>query len=102
MKMERSWQVSSIAAPAFQFPVTLDNEIIGWVKGDEHAGIIAHALNFLSQKESEKKKLGTEVLNLYSEVNLIFNFSEKLAQTIGAPAISSITLEEARHVIQLR
>ena len=84
----------------FQFAVTVEDEIIGWVKGDEKARIIARLLTHLSQKESEKKKLGTEVLNLYQEVNLIFNFSEKLAETIGAPAISTITLDEARHVIQ--
>jgi adenylate cyclase len=87
-------------ATDFQFPVTAENEIIGWVKGDENAAIVAQLLTHLSQKEAERKKLGTEVLNLYQEVNLIFNFSEKLAQTIGAPAISGITLDEARHVIR--
>ena len=39
-------------------------------------------------------------MNLYQEINLIFNFSEKLAQTIDAPTISEITLEEAAHVIK--
>ena len=39
------------------------------------------------------------MLNLYQEINLIFNFSDKLAQTIGAKAISEITLDEAMHVV---
>jgi len=83
-----------------QSPVTLDDELLGWVKGDENANIIARLLTHLSQKESEKKKLGSEVLNLYQEVNLIFNFSEKLAQTIEPGAIAQTTLDEASHLIK--
>ena len=84
----------------FQFPVILENETFGFVKGDEKSAAIAEILSHFLIKESERKKLGTEVLNLYQEINLIFNFSEKLAQTIGAKAISEITLEEAAHVIK--
>ena len=54
----------------------------------------------LVQKETERKKLGSEVLTLYQEVNLIFNFSEKLAQAIGHKAIADITLGEARRLIK--
>jgi adenylate cyclase len=86
--------------PANQCPITLDDELLGWVKGDEKANIIARLLTHLSQKESEKKKLGSEVLNLYQEVNLIFNFSEKLAQTIEPGAIAQTTLDEASHLIK--
>lgn len=85
---------------AFQTPVLFENETMGVVKGNETSPIIAEALAHLLKKESEKKKLGTEVLNLYQEINLIFNFSEKLAQAIGATAISAITLDEASHVIK--
>ncbi len=83
----------------FQHPVIFENEILGWVKGDEKAISIAGLLTYFLQKESEKKKLGSEVLNLYQEVNLIFNFSEKLAQTIDASSIAQITLDEAGRVI---
>lgn len=83
----------------FKYPITVDEELLGWIKGDEKAGILSELLNYLIQKEWEKKKLGSEVLNLYQEINLIFNFSEKLAQTIDAPAICAITLNEASHVI---
>ncbi|MEO6542192.1 MAG: hypothetical protein ABIN74_14410, partial [Ferruginibacter sp.] len=83
-----------------QYPVSADNEILGWVKGDENALVISNLLTLLSQKEGEKKKLGSEVLNLYQEVNLIFNFSERLTQTIEPAAIAQITLEEASHIIK--
>ncbi len=82
------------------FPVILEEEVIGWVKGNEKAKLVADLLSHLSLKEAGKKKLGSEVLNLYQEINLIFNFSEKLAKTIDAPAICAITLDEASHVIK--
>src|SRR5258706_9325118 len=81
------------------FPVIIENETIGWVKGNAEGMIIARLLTHLAQKETEKKKLGTEVLSLYQEINVIFNFSEKLAQTIEPEAIARITLEQAMHSI---
>src|SRR5688572_3709759 len=91
---------TSTTSPVHQHPVLANDELIGWVKGDENAVIISTLLTHLSQKEAEKKKLGSEVLNLYQEVNMIFNFSDKLAQTIGAQDISTITLNEASRVLQ--
>ena len=85
--------------PASLFPVSLDNEIIGWVKGDENSLVIANLLAYLVQKEAEKKKLGTEVLNLYQELNVIYNFSEQLTQTIDPDVIAQLTLEQAIHSI---
>ena len=86
-------------ADTYQFPIHSGDELMGWVKGDEKGAIIAELLRLLLQKEMERKKLGTEVLNLYQEVNLIFDFSEKLAQTIEAASISQIALNEAGRVI---
>ena len=85
--------------PRSSFPVNLDNEIIGWVKGDENSLMIANLLGYLAQKEAEKKKLGTEVLNLYQELNVIYNFSEQLTQTIDPDVIAQLTLEQAIHSI---
>lgn len=78
-------------------PITSDNEILGFVKGDEKAAVIANLISQLAQKESEKKKLGAEVLNLYQEINVIFNFSEQLSQTIEPETIAKITLQQAMH-----
>lgn len=88
-----------IENPAYEETIRFDNEIIGSVKGDDKTTAIASLVSLLYSKEAEKKKLGSEVLNLYKEVNLMFNFSDKLAQAIGAPEISRITLTEARGVI---
>ena len=61
--------------------------------------MIADLLAHLAQKEAEKKKLGTEVLNLYQELNVIYNFSEQLTQTIDPDVIAQLTLEQAVHSI---
>lgn len=84
----------------FEFPILHNSQVSGWVKGDKESELLAGLMSQLLQKESEKKKLGSEVLNLYQEINLIFNFSEKLAKTIDAPSICSITLNEASHVLR--
>lgn len=81
-------------------PILNDEEIIGSVKGSEKALIISSLINAWVRKEAEKKKLGNEILSLYQEVNLIFNFSEKLAETIGQSSIASITLDEAGRLIK--
>jgi adenylate cyclase len=77
------------------FPVILEDEICGYVKGTEKAVFIASLLSLLLNKEAEKKKLGTEVLNLYQELNVIYNFSEKLTETIDPDVIAQLTLEQA-------
>lgn len=81
------------------YPVILDGEIAGYVKGDSNASIIAPLLSLVLQKEAERKKLGTEVLNLYQELNVIYNFSEKLTETIDPDVIAQLTLEQAMHSI---
>ena len=86
-------------SPKVEEVIKAEDEVIGTVKGDEAAIIVAAILNQATRKEAEKKKLGSEVLNLYQEINLIYNFSERLAQAIDAPTISKITLEEAGRVI---
>ncbi|HVZ95361.1 MAG TPA: adenylate/guanylate cyclase domain-containing protein [Chitinophagaceae bacterium] len=81
-------------------PVSLNDEIIGWVKGDEKSVYVARLLSVLAQKEFERKNLGNEVLLLYQEVNMVFNFSDKLAQAIGPAAIAQVAVEEAMHLIK--
>ena len=45
------------SAPVHQYPVSADNELLGWVKGDDNAFIISNLLTLLLQKEGEKKKV---------------------------------------------
>ena len=43
--------------------------------------------------------MGKEVLQLYREINLIYDFSEQLASTIDPPGISRIALQQAKKLI---
>jgi class 3 adenylate cyclase len=90
---------SSGKHPEIAFPVLFQNEVLGWVKGDEQGKIIADLLNERVEKDAEKKKLGGEVLNLYQQINIIFNFTEALTQTIEPEVIARLTLEQAVHSI---
>lgn len=73
---------------------------IGTVYGGVHTDLITDLVQLSVNREVDKKKLGNEVLMLYQEVNQIFNFSEKLAETIGQQSIATITLEEAGRLIK--
>jgi serine phosphatase RsbU (regulator of sigma subunit) len=82
-----------------RYPVMADGRELGWVTGPPHASTVAAVLCFLAERESERKSLGTEVLNLYREVNLIYSFSEKLAALLDLERVAQLTLQEARHLI---
>ena len=87
-------------SPEHIIPVEAEQEVIGFVKGNGEADTIASILSLLLQKEAERKRLGNEVLNLYKEINLIFNFSEKLAQAIDTGIITQLALDEAMRCIK--
>lgn len=80
--------------------IKTDDELIGYVKGNGATETVASILLLLLQKEIERKRLGTEVLNLYKEINIIFNFSEKLAETIDPDVIIQLALDEAMRCIK--
>jgi serine phosphatase RsbU (regulator of sigma subunit)/putative methionine-R-sulfoxide reductase with GAF domain len=82
-----------------RFPVAHDGKELGWVSGPQGAEAVAGLLRFLAEKESERKALGSEVLQLYREVNLIYSFSEKLAALLDLERVAQLTLQEARHLI---
>jgi AraC-like DNA-binding protein len=81
-------------------PVRHHDAVWGWVKSaGVSAPLVANLLNNWLRQEEEKKQLGAETLHLYREINLIFNFSEKLAAAPGVTEIARLTLQEARQVI---
>jgi class 3 adenylate cyclase len=90
---------SSYANAPSTFPIVLEHDILGYVKGSDEGITIANFINHLIAKEAAQKKLGSEVLNLYQELNVIYNFSEQLTQTIEPDIIARITLEQAVHSI---
>ena len=88
-----------IENPTKKIPIKLEEDIIGWVFGNEHAKVFAKLLQQYAVKENERKTLGQEVLTVYREINVIYDFSEKLAKTIDPKEIAKLALEEANHLI---
>ena len=82
-----------------EIPILLNQDVLGWVYGGDQAKILAGLLTHYAVKESERKTLGQEVLTMYREINVIYDFSEKLAKTIEPVVIANLALEEANHVI---
>jgi serine phosphatase RsbU (regulator of sigma subunit) len=85
--------------PGARHPIALDGASAGWVSGEPRAQAVATLLGHLLSKESERRALGSEVLHLYREVNLIYSFSEKLAAMLDLERVGSLTLQEARQLI---
>ena len=84
---------------ATRFPVQHGAQRLGWVAGPEQASAVASLLDHLVAREVERKALGSEVLHLYREINLIYSFSEKLAALLDVERVAQLTLHEARHLI---
>jgi serine phosphatase RsbU (regulator of sigma subunit) len=80
--------------------IQVNGDTLGYVKGGPFAVPVAELLGHLVSKESEKKTLGREVLHLYREINLIYNFSEKLATALEPSAVAKIAVEEASQMIR--
>jgi transcriptional regulator with GAF, ATPase, and Fis domain len=83
-----------------RYPVLCEGETVGWVLGGDHAALIANLLTHLVAREAEKEALLEEVLDLYRQINLLFNLSEKLATSLVPATVASLTLAEASRLIQ--
>jgi len=88
-----------IENPEAKYPIKLEGKTLGWVSGSQQVEAVAELLTLLAGKEAEKKTMGNEVLHLYREVNLIYNFSEKLAALLELETVASMALDQARQLI---
>jgi class 3 adenylate cyclase len=78
-----------------------NEEVIGKVSGGGVIRPIAMKLiESLIEKEAQKKDIGNEVLDLYREINLIYNFSEQLASHIDPYSIGKLALDEANKLLR--
>jgi serine phosphatase RsbU (regulator of sigma subunit) len=85
---------------AARVAVTVDDQVLGWVRGSERdAAAVVALVRHLASRDVEQKALGAEVLHLYREINLIYSFSEKLAALLAVDRVAQLTLQEARHLI---
>ena len=82
------------------FPIQVNRMDVGTVLSNQKDGVyIADMIALLAKKEFEKKKIGSEVLGLYREINMIYDFSEKISEKIDAASIANMALSEASQII---
>jgi len=81
-------------------PIQLEDEVLGFVMGGNQAAPLAALLTQLAEKEVEKRLLADEVLDLYREVNLLYNLSEKLAASLELEPVAQLALSQAQTLIE--
>ena len=82
-----------------KYPIALNGHILGYVSGGNHPGLVADYLSDQAHREYSTKEIGSEVLGLYKEINLIYNFSEKLASAKNPKDVADMVLSEASNII---
>lgn len=85
---------------SYSFKLTKNEVVYGILHSNKEEGIyLANFLMILVNKELEKKRIGNEVLGLYREINMIYDFSEKISEIIDEKSIAEMALREASQII---
>lgn len=85
---------------AFRVPVLHAGAEFGWVAGPQSAaGALGLLLGHLAAKETERRSLAGEVLQLYREVHLIDKLSEDLTALLDVSAACRSALAQAHRLI---
>ena len=80
--------------------VRSEDATLGFVTGPAaSAGALAELLKYMAARESERRAMASEVLNLYREVHLIEHLSEELAALLNLSSVSQSALEQAQRLI---
>ncbi|SDB19486.1 Adenylate cyclase, class 3 [Flavobacteriaceae bacterium MAR_2010_188] len=87
-------------------PITYDLEINNFIYGkiygsDQSIKTISEIISMLVSKELDKKRIGSEVLGLYREINMIYNLSEMISEKIDGSSIAVTALNEAKRIIDI-
>ncbi|ESA38810.1 multi-sensor signal transduction histidine kinase [Leptolyngbya sp. Heron Island J] len=83
-----------------RYPIDLNGQILGWVRGDQNAQVIANLISQLIYREAEKRSLAQELIGKYKEISLLFKLSEKIIDSSDIQEVASLVLEEARHLLK--
>lgn len=85
---------------SYVLDIECDGIILGVFKSSTEEGkYIYDLIKTLLSKEFEKKRIGKEVLSLYREINMIYDFSEMISEKIDTTSIAEIALQESSQII---
>lgn len=83
-----------------KYPITLGEQLLGWVMGGKQGLALANLLSYLARAEQDRKELGKETLAKYKELNLIYKISEKFSANLELKEIAKLVLAEAVKIIK--
>ncbi|MEM9266717.1 MAG: ATP-binding protein [Cyanobacteria bacterium P01_F01_bin.13] len=83
-----------------RYPITLNEEILGWATGSENAEVIATLISQLARQEFEKRSLSQELLDKYKEISFLFNLSEKIIDSPNVYKVASLVLKETCQLLK--
>ncbi len=63
-------------------PVTVGEEVMGWVVGNKGAQVLAEALGKMVEPQVASRALAAETLDTYRELSLLYNLGESLATSL--------------------
>ncbi len=78
-----------------QHPITLEEKVIGWVKGNEASLLLASFLSLAAMREYEKKELARETLAKYRDLMHLYTLGEKLSLSLSSQEIAQLAAKEA-------
>lgn len=84
---------------AQKYPITLEEEVLGWACGSDRAAVVARMITHLADREFEKRALTTETLERYKEINLLYTVAAKMASCLDPQEIATLVLAEIRKII---
>ena len=82
-----------------KLPVTVEGTTHGWVAGGAGAELVAELLTELALAEFERKSLGSELLNAYREINLLYKLSENLTTSLELEKVANVAVAEAMRLV---
>ncbi len=80
--------------------IVLDEEVLGWVIGNEQVEQVANFLNYLVAREFERKTLAIDALDKYREISLLYKITSKMSTCLDVKAIGNLVIEESSRLIK--
>ncbi len=91
---------SGSVSEAVSFPVNIKGEQAGYVKGSDKASVIVSILAYMLAAEYDKRDLIDEVSSRYKEINLFYDFTEKILGCDSLKDIALLTLSLVKNFIK--
>lgn len=88
------------AEHGIRHPVEIQGEVIGWVRGDDKAHLLATLLAYHAEIEQERKELGSETLHKYKEITLLYDMADRIPACMDLREIVGLLIEQLRQVIR--